>query len=94
MASSLYLTGLPLPITPPLTLLSPQSMLTSTGSVTTTVEQALLRMSREMDTQPQEATGWLFQMAEPRWSTIALMETQEISKMSPMKVSLVTDQLL
>ena len=83
-----------LPSTPPLTWLSPQCMLTSTGSVTTTVEQALLRMSREMDTQPQEATGWLFLMAEPRWSTIALMETQEISKMSPMKVSLITDQLL
>ena len=83
-----------LPSTPPLTLLSPQCMLTSMESVMTTVEQILLRMSREMVTQPQEATGLLFLMAEPRWSTITLMETQEISKMSPMKVFQAMDQLL
>merc|ERR1711874_336162 len=74
-----------LPSTPPLTLLSPLCMLTSTESVMTTVEQTLVRMSRGMDTPPQEATGLLFLMAEPRWSSITLRETQGIFRMSPMK---------
>ena len=59
-----------------------------------TVEQTLFRMSREMVTQPQEATGLIFLMAELRLSTITLRETQEISKMSPTKVFQDMDQLL
>ena len=79
---------------PPPTCLSPHYMLSNMGLMMTTVEQTLPRMSKEMVTQPQEATGLLFLMAEPRLSAITLMETQEISKMSPMKVFQAMDQLL
>merc|ERR1711862_101097 len=77
----------------PLTLLSPQSILTSMESMMTTVVLTSSRLSPEMDTQPLAATLLLFPMGESRLSTMLTAE-MELFRMSLMREFLSMDQLL